>query len=68
MKIAEVGILDFPHKITLKRQGKHRVSLAVACFLRNRSLEYHCTPTKTISQNIPAFLDIFFSVSTLSTR
>jgi tryptophan-rich sensory protein len=39
----------------IQRQGKYRIPLAVACFSRNCSLTYTSTPTKTISQNIPAF-------------
>ena len=41
-----------------KPQEKHRVFLEVACFLRNRSLQYHRTATKTISQNITSFFTI----------
>ena len=50
-------VLNSPHKITFKRQGELDVFLDVACFLRNCPLTYKCMPTRTISQNIPAFLD-----------
>jgi len=41
-----------------KRRGSHRENPVVACFLRNRSLQYHRTATKTISQNIPSFFNV----------
>ena len=70
IKMINVGCGGFRRTaITIgKPQGKHRVFLAVACFLRNRSLQYHRTATKTISQNIPSFFAVCQRADSLSTR
>ena len=55
----DLFFLQTENKMYVKRHGSHRENRGVASFLRNRSLRYHRTATKTISQNIPSFFNIF---------